>query len=178
MTENKVLEALNQFIAGVTDGEMLKSPDKEEFVHPIVVVGYLPPKNYLPEGYDVPCIVVGMEEGQDDGDEASIHIRITFAIYDPGENNSQGRLIPDMQGYIDLLHLMTKVRISLLASRVIGDTTIIDGPIKWKMYDEQPWPFFYGYMEFDARIAVQRMIEAKNILEGWDTDIDIPVEML
>lgn len=178
MTENRILEALKEFIKSITANEKLKSPDKDEFVPPIVVVGYLPPKNYLPEGYDVPCIIVGMDEGEDDGEEAKINVRLSFATYDPGENNDQGQLVPDMKGYIDLLHIMTKIRIALLQTRVINGTTVIETPIKWGMYQEQPWPQWYGWMTFDARCAVQRIIEQyRDIqIDGSVVHMEIPAQ--
>lgn len=180
MTENRILEELASFIRTLVADEKLEKAGGEgasALVPPVVVVGYLPPKNYLPEGYDIPSIVVGVETGEDNGEEAGITVKLTFATYSAGETNEQGELIPDMKGYVDLLHIMTKVRIALLQTIVINGVTTIEPPIKWGMYQEQPWPYWYGYMTFNARCATQRMQDqVTEFLMEEPANIQIPAE--
>lgn len=166
MIDNTVLQELKDFIAvKVADNIKLEKAtdnanDPKEYVHPIVVIGYLPPKNFLPEGYDIPAIIIGTDQGEQDDDDAFLSIRITFAVYSMGENVHEGTVVPDMQGYIDLNHLISQTRIALSTAAAL-EKTEIRKPIKWGMYQEQPWPYWYGWMTFDATLAVLEPIDNK-----------------
>lgn len=183
MTENEVLQALATFIKTKTsDMKFLKGGDKKEehdLVPPAVYEGWVPPKNYLTEyGYDIPCVVVGMDEGEDDGQEAKLGIRLIFGVYSPGTTNAEGQIIPDSKGYIELLHLMTRVRVSLLNAIFIGGKCEVEKPIKWGLYDEQQWPYWHGWMMFDTPLAVERLINNYESFLKTDSQIEIPVETI
>ncbi|HYE80874.1 MAG TPA: hypothetical protein VEG39_01770 [Clostridia bacterium] len=183
MTENEVLNALVEYIKSVTaDLRFVKGGDKQvtELVPPAVYEGWVPPKNYLTEyGYDVPCVVVGMDEGEDDGQSAKLGIRLTFGIYSPGAMNTEGQIIPDAKGYIELLHLMTRVRVSLLNQVFINGKCEIEKPVKWGMFDEQLWPYWHGWMTFNTPLMVQRVIEKNyDAFLRTDSNIEIPVETI
>ena len=180
MTENEVLNALVSFIKSKTvDLKFVKGGDKHqvELVPPAVYEGWIPPKNYLTEyGYDIPCVVVGMDEGEDDGQEAKLGIRLTFGVYSPGIMNADSQLVPDAKGYIELLHLMTRVRLSLLNTIFIGCKCEVAKPIKWGLYNEQMWPYWHGWMMFDTPLAVQSMTKPE--IESFlkiDSQIEIPI---
>lgn len=165
MTDNTILEALKKRLKEqvASQIELQKPPTEEEStveyvnVNPYVCTGYLPPKNFLPEGYDVPCIIVGLDEGVDDGNDASLQIKLTFATYGAGQY-AGGELIPDMEGYKDLLSLMTLTRQNICTNPLIENLVTIQKPIRWGMYSEQPWPYWYGYMTFSVNSAVISMI--------------------
>lgn len=179
MTENEVLNALVTFIKSVTsDLRFVKGGDKKELelVPPAVYEGWVPPKNYLTEyGYDIPCVVVGMDEGEDDGQSAKLGIRLTFGVYSPGTVNAEGQIIPDAKGYIELLHLMTRVRVSLLSQTFINDKCEVEKPIKWGLFEEQLWPYWHGWMMFDTPLAVQRLINNYESYLKLDSQVEIQV---
>ncbi|WP_035172457.1 hypothetical protein [Caldanaerobius polysaccharolyticus] len=159
MTDNIILEGLQKYlIDNVSSKIKLQKPNDNikdyELVHPAVFIGWLPPKNYLPPGMEseMPCIVVGLDEGTDDGQDASLNIRISFAVFSPGLYDSTGQYTPNFDGYKDLLNLITLTRIELSKSMSIG-TAIIEKPFKWGMYEEQPYPYWYGYLTFSISCA-------------------------
>lgn len=180
MTENRILQAIADFIKEITSDDLLEKPNEDvniesELVSPVVVVGYLPPKNFLPEGYDIPAVIVGMDDGEDNDQDAFINVRITIATYDPGEKNEVGLFIPDSKGYIDLLHMITKIRTAISAEKIINGATTVNKPMRWGMYEEQPWPYWYGYIKFSARCSIQLMQEKNSIdLKAWESHFEIP----
>lgn len=164
MTDNMILEGLKKFLeqkVAIKIKLLAAKDNANEFklINPAVFECYIPPNNFIPAEIEsvVPCILVGMEEGNDDGSEASIRIRITFAVYNPGEYDADGKLIPNFQGYKDLLNLMTIARRELAKAAVI-DVTSIKPPFKWGMYQEQPYPYWYGWLTFSAECAVMEYI--------------------
>lgn len=176
MVDNTVLQTLKEYIkSNVASKIKLEKPNEDAtqspaYVNPVVVVGYLPPKNFLPEGYDVPAIIVGMDQGTDDGNDAYLGIRIVFATYSMGEKNEEGEMIPDMKGYIDLLHLMTQTRMAISTAMNL-EKTQVRKPIKWGMYQEQPWPYWYGWMTFDATLAIINPVDRDEIKGGLEDGI-------
>lgn len=181
MTENEVLNALADFIKSVTsDMKLVKGGDKHEndLVPPAIYVGWIPPKNYLTEyGYDIPCVIVGMDEAEDDGQDAKMGIRLTFGVYSPGTINSESQMIPDVKGYIELLHLMTRVRVSLLNQTFINGKCEVNKPVKWGMFEEQLWPYWHGWMMFDTPLVVQRTQNRYDAYLKTDSSIEIPVKV-
>lgn len=174
MTEGSTLKVLQEFIKTNTSDmklEKKRKKDESELVPPAVFIAWMPPKNHLSDGYDIPGVLVGMDDGEDDGEEATVNIRITFIVYDPGEpvNNVY---TPDMKGYTDLLHLMTKVRLAISQERFIKGIEVYiskENPIKWGMYtEENTWPYFFGWMSFTCRISSQDMQSSSinNYLRG------------
>jgi len=128
-----------------------------ELVHPAVHTGWIPPAGYLPEGTEsgIPCLIVGMDEGFDDGQDAEVNIRISAAVYSPGlhEPTEEGSLkyIPDFKGYNDLLNLIDRTVAELVKNMVIKNVGEVQKPIKWGMYQEQPYPYWYGWITFSIR---------------------------
>lgn len=164
MTDNMILEALKSFLEQKVASKFKLQASKEDFneyklVNPAVFECFIPPNNFLPPELvsAVPCILVGMEEGRDDGTEASINIRITFAVYCPGGYDAVQKLTPNFQGYRDVLNLITKTKMELAKAAVIDKATIKQ-PFKWGMYQEQPYPYWYGWLTFSVDIAVMEYI--------------------
>lgn len=148
MTNATIIKALEDFFRDEVASKIkLKKPESEEFVNPNVFPGYLPPKNFLPQGFDIPCILVGMMDGEDADDETTLAARIVFAVYSDGHEEN-GTFVPDMEGYKDIVSLIDKARLSLAANPIIGGVCSVNKPIKWGLYDEQPWPIWYGYITF------------------------------
>lgn len=163
MSTVSVLEGLQGFLlAKVTPEIKLQKAENNkimeyELVHPAVHVGWVPPAGYLPEGMEsaIPCLVVGMDEGSDDGQDAQVNIRIIVAVYSPGLHEpaevSGLKYTPDMKGYNDLLNLIDRTVAELAKNQVIKTAGEIQKPLKWGMYQEQPYPYWYGWITFSVR---------------------------
>lgn len=133
-------------------GELLNN---YKLVKPAVHIGMIPPGSFLPNetgesSIRVPCLVVGVPESSVGEESTEIHVRITAIIYDPGhQTNADGILQSDLNfdGYLTLLNLLDKVR-SFVAQGIIADIFELSSPVKLKTYDEQIWPYWYGYLDF------------------------------
>ncbi|KMT23006.1 hypothetical protein [Clostridium cylindrosporum] len=158
MVDDKILEGIKTFlIENVASKIRLEKPieeDEEEYqlVNPAVFVGWIPPKNHLQEyGYDIPSILVMQDGGEDDIDEASLDIRLGIATYDPG--HTEGDITkPNSKGYKDILNLITRIRVELSNSTLVGGITVIKKPIRWGLYEEQAYPYWNGWITFRASI--------------------------
>lgn len=167
MTDNIIIEALQKFLQERVAGKIkLQAPAKDidtyGLVHPAVHVGWIPPKlpeNISPESQvtDIPCIIVGMDEGEDDGDSASLNIRLSFVTFSEGLMKD-GKLYPNYEGYKDLINLIALTRRELSAAVTIGSVTSVQRPFKWGMYKDQPAPYWYGWMTFSVVCAVMGYI--------------------
>jgi hypothetical protein len=77
-----------------------------------------------------------------------------------GTHEPDGKLIPTFQGYKDLLNLMTLARQELSKVSVIEGITVMQKPFKWGMYQEQPYPYWYGWLTFPVSCAVMEHVES------------------
>jgi hypothetical protein len=168
MTDNVILEGLKKFIevnvaAKIKLLEYNKKMAEYKLVIPAVFECYIPPNNYLPAGIDspVPCIFIGLEDGSDDGTDATLNIRLTFVVYNPGEYGESGVVTPNYQGYKDLLNLITLTKRELAQAVVIGVTTI-ERPFTWGIYEEPPYPLWYGWLKFSVKCAPMEYIPSIN----------------
>lgn len=172
MTPLTILLSLKEFIQERIAGgiKLLKPVDSstgaQEMVHPAVYIGYLPPKALLPEdsNYDAPAIIVGMDTngGEDLLTRAELNIRVTMVTYGAGKTAEAGVFSPDMTGFMDLLNLIERARQKLGAFPVSEKSICIerseDNPFRWGMYDEQPWPYWYGWLTFTVKLAPVEII--------------------
>lgn len=162
MSTITVLETLKEFLQNtVTPTIKLQKPNDNnvrdfELVNPHVHIGWLPPKGYLPEGMEsaIPCLIVGMDDGTDDGQGSGVSIRISFAVFSPGLHepvNNAVKYTPDFQGYIDLLNLIDRTKAELIKNQIINNSFSIQEPVKWGMYQDQPYPYWYGWITFSIQ---------------------------
>jgi len=164
MTTVEVLERIKEFLqTNVCNRIKLQKPndknvDSYELVNPIAHIGWIPQKGFLPNklDYTIPCLVVGMDEANDDGQDCSIPIRISAVVYSPGLHvkKDDGSIVytPDFQGYIDLLNLIDRTRAEIAKNHILNGVSI-EYPIRWGMYqEEQPYPYWYGWIVFSVRI--------------------------
>lgn len=171
MIDNTILEAIQSFcLEHVSPKIKLQVPydddiTKYKLMHPNVFIGWVPPPNHLEDAqFDVegikkalPAMVIGMDEGEDDGNDAGINIRITFVTYNPGlyaPVDGAPEMItftPNFQGYRDLLNLIFICR-QQLSSRVLidGGKTSAQKPFRWGMYPQQPVGYWAGWLTFRA----------------------------
>lgn len=123
-------------------------------VKPAVHVGLIPPGHFLidneTESIRIPCLVVGLMEDLADVESTDLQLRITAAIYDPGHQTQEEdslQLSANFDGYLTLLNLLDRVR-ARVAQGTLANTFELKSPIKLKTYEEQMWPYWYGYLEF------------------------------
>ncbi|WP_024831606.1 hypothetical protein [Ruminiclostridium josui] len=176
MTENIILEVLQKFLQeNVASKIKLQKPTEDKsyvLVNPSVHVGWIPPKlpeNMRPEEQikdvpAIPCIVVGTDNGEDDGKSASMDIRLTFVTYNPGLV-SKGKLIPNFEGYKDINNLRTLTREQLAKAAVIGGKATVQQPFTWGMYEEQPYPHWMGWLKF--KISCASMTYVPGLLDQY-----------
>lgn len=101
---------------------------------PAIHLGYLPEKtaaNRLNEEY--PFILLRPQDGEDTESQYQVKLLMLFAT------KSQ-----DEAGFLDVLNLMERVRIKLLKQRLIDGRYHLEMPYKWKFYDEQAEPEWFG----------------------------------
>jgi hypothetical protein len=99
---------------------------------------------YGPEDFEAnfPCVVVKLDEGTDKEENAPdatrIGVRILVGVYD--EN-------PNCQGYRDVMNIMETIRQDLLTTRYLERKYRLEMPFAWYLFEDQPWPVFFGYVE-------------------------------
>lgn len=159
MNDIEVLEFLSKFFReNIASKIKLEKPSEDningkyELVNPAVYEGWVPIKNFLDNyGYDVPGIVVMIDEGNEDK-TADLNIRIKIVTYDPGISDL-GELTPNAKGYKDLLNLITLIRIELAQNPVILEKVSINKPFNWSMDEEQSYPYWSANFSFSVSIV-------------------------
>ncbi|MTI49702.1 MAG: hypothetical protein FH761_17870 [Firmicutes bacterium] len=161
MNTVNVLKDLKDFLSENVANEIkLKSPDDNNvnsyaLVNPAVFIGWLPPKGYLPSMFEssIPCIVVGMDNGADNTKKSTIDLKISFATFSPGEyEEKEGQAFtPSFNGYIDLVNLIDKTKAALSKNRILASKYTLEDDIRFGMYEEQPYPYWYGFMTFSVK---------------------------
>lgn len=163
MSTVKVLSEIKDFLKEkVTPNIKLRLPDDNDttlytLVEPNTFVGWVPPKGYLPEGmeYNIPCIVVGLDDAEDNNEKSSYGIRLTFAVYSQMFSRNKfdtnaDNVYTNFDGYAELLNFIDLAKSKLRKDTIINKYIKIDSSIKWGMYAEQPLPYWYGYMTFEV----------------------------
>jgi hypothetical protein len=174
---NNVAAALRQALASMMLDKAESQPGDEK-VTPVISVGYAPPRNSdmsgYGQGYHAPCVIVGMGEsgGTDDGKEASMPVMITFGTYSPGGLVGDGLMELNNEGYIDLINLIDRAKNALSACPVLEHTTV-EKPLSWGMYPDQPYPYWYGWLSFDAKVLPGEALPA----EALDFLSEINIEL-
>ncbi len=154
---NQVKSWLENLIA--TEHIELKQPDRDNkanyysLVAPAVHICLVPPNCLVdPAGTRIPCLVVGTSESAEDSDSSSMELHITAIVYDPGfqKEDAAGRLqlVPNFDGYITLLNLLDRVKGWVRREDGIADRFQLEGAVRLKTYEEQPWPYWYGSLSF------------------------------
>jgi len=164
MSTVKVLNEIKEFLeSNVKPNIKLRLPNDNDItsyslINPNVFVGWVPPKGYLPENvnFSVPCIVVGLDDGEDDNIDSSYKIRLTFVVYSqlfsPNQaSNNAENVYANYDGYIELLNFIDLTKAKLRNETIINKYIKIDSSILWSMYLEQPLPYWYGYMTLTVR---------------------------
>jgi len=127
-----------------------------EYVNPYVEICYLPHKNFAPYDFQVPLLLISLDDGEDGANEHTLSIRLTLATYGGGfykDKDSYDTKIPDAKGYIDLMNFIETTKQALISKSIILETGRIEKPVSYGMYDtELIYPYWYGYITFTASI--------------------------
>lgn len=165
LTAAGALKALKTFIQREIANKMTfqkEGSDPPEYVHPYVGIMSLPHKNFMPVNFQVPYILIGFTNGEDNVNENAMSIRIQCAIYGGDIKFEKTANIPDETGYIELINLMERIKNRLVQEAVINKSVVVNKPIQYGVYDEQiTYPYWYGYLTFEGQIAVsdRQMVE-------------------
>ena len=105
-----------------------------------------------------------IEDGEDNSNSTELTVRIKIVTYDPGKAKEDGTLTPNVEGYKDLLNLITRIRIELSQNPIILEKVNINKPIKWSMDKEQSYPYWSADLSFNVSSAPLAFNIAKNFL--------------
>jgi len=165
------LDILKEFLeSNVANTIKLQKPSDDnvelyELVNPSVHVGWIPPKGFLPEGMEtsIPCLIVGLDDGDSDTNSSNMNIRVSAAIYSPGEHVLNGDLVefnPSFNGYRDLMNLVDRTVTELMKNPIIAQKISVSRSLKWGMYEENPYPYWYGWIRFSISTAPQSYVQS------------------
>ena len=168
MTALEALIALKKYLEEEVAPSILlqkEYSDPPEFVHPYVSIITLPHKNFVPANFQVPHILIGLVQGDDNTDENALQIRIACATYGGSVGFQEENNIPDEKGYIDLLTLLERIKLKLVEDTIINGNCVVEKPIQYGVYDEQiTYPYWYGYLQLSVQIPVTQ----RNVLSKAD----------
>lgn len=131
--------------------------DRYELVLPSVYIGLIPPGCTLTPGAGprIPCLVAGMLEDDSTSEATIIQLQITAVVYDPGiqEYDESGKFLKlqaNFDGFLTLINLLDCVKAEILRNDGITGRYTLEGAVKLRTYEEQPWPYWYGYLQFSV----------------------------
>ncbi|NRT90097.1 hypothetical protein [Clostridium beijerinckii] len=163
MTDIEVLNGLSIFIKNNIANEIKleKPPEKGainkcgsyELVNPSVYKGWMPLGSLNEYEYSIPSIVVMIDEGVDDNSDSNLSMRLKIVTFDPGETQEDGIVNLNGKGYMDLLNLITKIRLEFAKNPIILEKVNINKPIKWSMDSQQSYPYWTANISFTVSIA-------------------------
>lgn len=138
---------------GLTDKEE-ENLKNNDLVNPAVYSGWVPPKNFLDSyGYDIPGIIVMLDDGTDANEETQLNFRLKIITYDPGLSDENGKITPNAKGFNDLLNIIMKIRLEFQLNPVINEKITINKPIQWNMDEEQNYPYWSANVKFNISLA-------------------------
>lgn len=131
LTPLLLLEELKLFLEGVVADYSLET-NKGQLKAPQVIEGWLPPKesNDIP---DVPYVILRMTDGEDNSDIARTNVKILIGTYSE-----------EVDGWKDAVNVLLRIRQQLLTVRTLGKKFRMELPLKWKLFEEQPYPIWIG----------------------------------
>lgn len=116
---------LNEFVL-----ETGKGPDKA----PRVVEGWLPPKGSSSSNEpDFPYVIVRLYKGEDNDKRGQVTIKIIVGTYSE-----------EIEGWKDAGNVIMRIRNALLITRILDNRYRLELPLKWQLFEEQPYPEWIG----------------------------------
>ena len=171
MTALEALRSLKEFIENEVASKIKlqkELSDPVEYVNPYVSIITLPHKNFMPVNFQVPHILIGIENGTSDTDEHILRVRIACATYGGDVAFQEQNNIPDEKGYLDLLTLLERIKLKLIDATIIGKDCVVERPVTYGIYDEQlTYPYWYGYLQFVILIPMVQAKLSKDIREKY-----------
>ena len=130
----------------------------QEFKEPIsVYTGFLPKCGAAAAmRKQCPAIVVRPETVLDDKDESTVGIVAYVSVYDDDKSYAGETLY----------HLLEFIRMRLLSQNPVNDKILVAPGMKTTVTDEQPFPQWLGFIEFDAYIPQPRQYRPDLIIGG------------
>lgn len=113
---------------------------------------YLPAKKGKKDSDHFPYITVIIEDGEDlnETEPHMCRILLMFGIYDLDEN---------YQGYKDILNVLQKTYEYLIKTKIFEGLYSIEYPIRWKVHEEDTYPYFFGALETNWTIAKTSIVD-------------------
>lgn len=162
MTALDFLKEIKNYIESKVCARLeFQAENSDEYVNPKCYIAQLPNPNFTLDGFSIPCVTVGFETGDDNANDHIIKIRLMFATFGGGyhlddmENKTD---IPDGNGYIDLLNFIELTKQALLENPTMNGKGTINKNFNYGIYDDMPYPYWYGYIRFDANIPTNDYI--------------------
>ncbi|WP_312117946.1 hypothetical protein [Brevibacillus reuszeri] len=145
MTPVLLMRSLKTFLEEVVENVELTSP-KGVLTKPQVFLEQLPQKSASSQEEDFPFIIVRAMGGEDRTDGASASINLLVGTHSK-----------DDDGFMDVMNIIEDVRQALLKNRIVGGSFRLELPLKWKLFEEQPWPGWIG--EINTLWTIPTVIE-------------------
>ncbi len=141
MTPLLLIDELRMFLENIAKTYILET-GKSQPKAPQVVEGWLPPKESQ-DTPDIPYIIIRLTEGEDTDEVARATIKILVGTYSE-----------DNDGWKDSMNILLRIRERLLTMRTIENKFRIELPLKWKLFEEQPYPIWIGEITTNWIVAL------------------------
>ena len=102
--------------------------------------------------HNVPCLYVCADEASDESDNEpmTINIRIVAVCWNPGTFTEELERKIDGVGYYDLINLLERAKQYIKTNRSFCDKAVLNGGVRLSVYEEQPYPYWYGWLSFQV----------------------------
>jgi hypothetical protein len=102
----------------------------------------------------IPYILLQYLTGKDETEDSTGNVRIIVATY--SENDSEGAL--------DVLNIITRIRIALLKAGVIDEQFLLRTPLEYMIYPDDTRPYFFGEMMIAFEMPIiQREVHTHHV---------------
>jgi len=160
MTAVILLEELKKYIEGCTKDIVLKTrskPSSNELMERPAQIHSMRLPNKESQTKLVPYILMQFLTGKDDqlegqSPESECRIRIVVATYSEDES----------EGALDVLNVLTRIRIALLKDGIVGGQFSVKKPIEYIVYPDDTAPYYMGEM-----ITIWEMPEVEREVRLW-----------
>ena len=144
MTVYSVMKDLKGYLEEVVKSAQLSTKNNIGRI-PKIILGYLDPLEDEEEKEDFPYIILRYIEDGIEEEESTLKLKLIFGVHSL-----------DTYGWVDVLHLMELVKLGLLKKQMFSFYSVMK-KIKSSMPEEQPYPYFFGFMELPLNIPQQQM---------------------
>lgn len=147
-------EALRERIRGATETLRLETDDKHAPARsPVVINGFLPPKRSI-DGPENPFVIVRPSEGRIPDDGFS---RVSVSVI-------VGTYSEKFDGHEYALIIFQRIMQSLCENPTLANRYTLEYPLKWNLYDDQPYPFWQMVMTTEWVVPTPVMLPDEGVL--------------